>query len=52
MKRAHERVMPPGTINKLLTNLHGIFRRAVRVYGLENNPVALVDKQRCRASGG
>jgi len=46
-----EDVLAPRTINKLLTNLHGVFRRAMRVYDLENNPVALIDKQPCRASG-
>src|SRR4051794_4894317 len=36
-------VLAPRTVNKLLTNLHGILRRAMRVYGIESNPVGLVD---------
>lgn len=39
------------TINKLLVLLHGIFRRAQRVYGLPGNPVAAVDRQPVRRSG-
>ena len=39
------------TINKLLVNLSGVFRRARRVYGLRDNPVQLVDRQPVRASG-
>jgi integrase len=38
-------MLAPRTINKILTILHGLFRRAMRVYGLESNPVALVDRQ-------
>jgi integrase len=39
------------TVNKLLTNLHGVFRRAQRAYGLDSNPVAAVDRQPYRRSG-
>lgn len=39
------------TINKLLVMLHGIFRRAMRVYGLSGNPAAAVDRQPVRRSG-
>jgi hypothetical protein len=39
------------TINKMLVILHGIFRRAMRVYGLPSNPVAGVDRQPQRRSG-
>jgi integrase len=46
-----EEVLAPRTINKLLTNLHGIFQRAVRNHGVVQNPVALVDRQPCRSSG-
>ena len=37
--------------NKLLIQLHGIFRRAQRVYGLEQNPLAMVEKHPLRSSG-
>ena len=36
--------------NKLLIQLHGIFRRAQMVWGLEANPVARVEKHPMRAS--
>jgi integrase len=39
------------TVNKLLTNLHGIFERARRVYGLPSNPVAGVERQPHHHSG-
>ncbi len=39
------------TINKRLVVMHGIFRRAMRVYGLRSNPSALVDRQPLRRSG-
>ena len=39
------------TINKRLVILHGILRRAMRVYGLRSNPAALVDRQPQRRSG-
>jgi integrase len=39
------------TINKRLVVLHGILRRAMRVYGLRSNPAALVDRQPLRRSG-
>ena len=37
--------------NNLLVLLHGIFRRAVTVYGLPYNPVATVEPHRVRPSG-
>ena len=37
--------------NNLVVLLHGIFRRAVKVYGLPANPVAKVERLRVRASG-
>ena len=40
------------TINKLLTNLHGVFGRARRVYGLPKNPVDDVEKLRERYDPG
>ena len=39
------------TKNKLLIQLHGIFRRAQRVYGLDANPLARVEKHPQRSSG-
>lgn len=39
------------TINKLLVNLNGVFRRARRAYGLLENPVQLVERQPVCASG-
>jgi integrase len=39
------------TINKLLALLHGIFKRAQRVYGLPGNPVTAVERQPVRRSG-
>jgi integrase len=38
----------PRTTNKLLTELYGVFRRAQKVYGLERNPAAQVEKLRQR----
>jgi integrase len=37
--------------NKLLIQLHGIFRRAQMVWGLQANPLARVEKHPMRASG-
>jgi hypothetical protein len=34
------------TVAKYLVNLHGIFRRAVKVWGLPRNPVAEVERPR------
>jgi integrase len=55
IEQYRERMVSEGraalTVNKILTNLHGIFRRAVRVWGLELNPVALVERQPVRRSG-
>jgi integrase len=39
------------TINKMLVILHGIFKRAMRVYGLPSNPLDGVDRQPQRRSG-
>jgi integrase len=39
------------TINKHLVIVHGVLRRAMRVYGLQSNPAALVDRQPLRRSG-
>lgn len=39
------------TINKLLVLIHGIFKRAQRVYGLPGNPAAAVGRQPVRRSG-
>jgi 2-methylisocitrate lyase-like PEP mutase family enzyme len=36
------------TRNLLVTVLHGIFRRAMKVYGLRENPAAVVEKLRVR----
>jgi integrase len=43
--------LSPRTINKRLVVMHGILRRAMRVYGLRTNAVALVDRQPLRRSG-
>jgi integrase len=39
------------TKNKLLVQLHGIFRRAQKTYGLPRNPVSEVERHRQRANG-
>ena len=39
------------TRNRILVLMNGIFRRAVKVYGLPFNPVAAVERQRVRYSG-
>jgi len=39
------------TRNRLLVLLHGVFRRAVKVWGLPINPVSGVERQRVRSSG-
>jgi integrase len=39
------------TKNKLLIQLHGIFRRAQRVYGLDANPLARIEKHPQKSSG-
>ena len=38
------------TVAKYLVNLHGIFRRAMKVWGLPRNPVADVERPRYRIS--
>jgi integrase len=43
--------LSPRTINKRLVVMHGILRRAMRVYGLRTNAAALVDRQPLRRSG-
>jgi hypothetical protein len=37
--------------NRLLVLLHGVFRRAVKVWGLPVNPVSGIERQRVRSSG-
>ena len=44
-------VLSNKTKNHQLVLLHGIFRRAVKVYGLPRNPLANVDRYRVKASG-
>ena len=39
------------TKNKLLVLLHGVFRRAQKVYGLPRNPIAEVERHPQRLSG-
>ena len=39
------------TINKRLAQLHAIFKRAQRVYGIANNPVSGAERQPFRRSG-
>jgi integrase len=39
------------TKNKLLVLLHGVFRRAQKVYGLPRNPVAEIERHPQRSSG-
>src|SRR3954454_548097 len=39
------------TKNKLLVLLHGVFRRAQKVYGLPRNPVAEIERHAQRSSG-
>jgi integrase len=43
--------LSPRTKNKLLIQLHGIFRRAQKVYGLPRNPMSDIDRHRRRSSG-
>jgi integrase len=43
--------LSPRTKNKLLIQLHGIFRRAQKVYGLPRNPMADVERHRQRSNG-
>jgi integrase len=43
--------LSPRSINKRLAQLHAIFKRAQRVYGLEVNPAAGAERQPQRASG-
>lgn len=44
-------LLTPRTINKYLAQLHAIFRRAQRVYGLAGNPAAGAERQPVRRSG-
>ena len=46
-----QRELSNKTKNNLLVLMHGIFRRAVKLYGLAANPVAKVDRFRVRSSG-
>jgi integrase len=43
--------LSPRTKNKLLVVMHGVMRRAAQVWGLPDNPVAGVEKQRTRSTG-
>jgi integrase len=43
--------LSPRTKNKLLIQLHGIFRRAQGVYGLPRNPMTDIERHRQRSSG-
>src|SRR4051812_15938683 len=43
--------LSPRTKNKLLIQLHGIFRRAQRIYGLPQNPMTNIERHRQRSSG-
>jgi integrase len=43
--------LAPRSRNKLLTVMHGIFRRAQKVWGLPVNPVAGIEKARSRSTG-
>lgn len=46
-----QRELANKTKNNLLVLMHAIFRRAVKLYGLQANPVANVDRFRVRSSG-
>jgi integrase len=46
-----EAVLSPRTINKILTILQGVFRRAVRTGALAHNPASEIDRQPVRTSG-
>ena len=48
---ASGRQISNSTRNRILVLLHGIFRRACKVYDLPVNPVAGVERQRVRRSG-
>jgi integrase len=43
--------LAPRSRNKLLVVMHGIFKRAIKVWGLPANPVDGVEKQRQRSTG-
>jgi integrase len=43
--------LSPRTRNKLLIQLHGIFRRAQKVYGLPRNLMVDVERHRQRSNG-
>lgn len=46
-----ERRLSARTINRHLVVLHGIFKRAARVWGVSENPAAVVERQPNRYSG-
>ena len=46
-----QRALSNKTKNNLLVLMHAIFRRAVKLYALQANPVASVDRFRVRSSG-
>jgi integrase len=50
-RMVRERRLRPATINQRLAMLHGLFKRAQRVYGLPTNPVAGADRQPHTRSG-
>jgi integrase len=50
-KMVQEDVLSPRTINKRLQQLHSVFRRAQRVWGLQVNPVANAERQPFKRSG-
>jgi integrase len=50
-KMVEEGTFSPRTINKRLQQLHSVFRRAQRVWGLQVNPVANAERQPFKRSG-
>jgi integrase len=50
-KMVGEGRLSPRTINKRLQQLHSVFRRAQRVFGLQINPVANAERQPFKRSG-
>lgn len=50
VEQVRARARSDRTINKYLVLLHAIFKRAQKLYGLPENPLALVDRQPVRRS--
>ena len=50
-KMVAEGTLSPRTINKRLQQLHSVFRRAQRIWGLQVNPVANAERQPFKRSG-